>query len=413
MGLFSRNTINESYNSPNSIMNESIETPSIYDGKYNHTMESACRIAAENEYNYTAIMRAVGINELAAFENGEDFYINEGGGFFSSIVNFLRNVWEKIKGIFRKFIAAFDSMTKSDADFIKKYKPYITKSGVLKDFKYQGFKFSVPETVKEIGNITKAYEVVQMAAGTGGGIKFEDTTTYENLVKNSGNVDSAALETAKTKINDDWDDNIVPKIRSSIAQGFFDKLKMSDSVEAEELSNELFEFFRSGDSSKQTLEESDINIMEIITHLTNSSKVKKNVNDIFKKSQEWFNKQITKIDKISTAAMKDMPGEKEDKIPSNYTDDSASGGSDKKTKYKVALDYVNFWSQITSKLYKEVTNVIVTCQNAWLKALSDRSKQEKAICVALVNRGTNVKSYGESYSFEDEGSSYLGNVKLI
>ena len=409
MGLFSRNTINESYDSPNSIMNESIETPSIYDGKYDFTMESAYRIVAENDCNYTAIMKAVGINELAAFENGEEFFINEAGGFFTSIVNFLKNVWEKIKGIFRKFIATFDSYAKSDADFIKKYKSYITKSGVLKDFKYQGFKFNVPDSIcGDLKGSTGAYTVIDDTIS--GAVTFEDNTSFESLLKDAKGTKQADLDAVKTKINDNWDDDIVPKIRSIVARTIFgNSLKISGSVEAEELSNELFEFFRSGDSTKQTLEESDIDIMKIISHLTNSATVKKGVNKTFKELQKWFDGEIKKIDKISNSSLKAMPGEKAENVP----DDFKSNNVVDKESYKTALDYVNFWSQTTSRAYSVITSVMTVCQNAWLKALNDRSRQEKAICVALVNRGTNVKSYGESYSFENENSSYLGNVKLI
>ena len=188
-------------------------------------------------------------------------------------------------------------------------------------------------------------------------------------------------------------------------------MDVSDTPDSKELDTALFEYFRSGDSDKITLEESDINVMEIISDLTNSAKIKTDINKAFKKAQEFFDKEIKKVDKISTQSMKAMPGDKIDdkfKGTGGFSDDD-----DGKKKFKVALDYVNYWSQTTSRLYKEVTNVIVVCQNAWLKAMNDRSRQDKAICVALVNRGTNAKSYGESYSFENEGSSYLGNVKLI
>ena len=215
MGLFSRNVVNESYDSPNSIMNESIETSSIYDGKYDFTMESAYRIVAENDYNYTAIMKAVGINELAAFESNEDFFINEAGGFFTSIVNFLKNIWEKIKGIFRKFIATFDSYTKSDADFIKKYKSYITKSGVLKDFKYKGFKFKI-ENPELTVNMQIAYDAVNTGIDTQ--CQFNNDNTFEALIKAAKEIDSTKLEDAKNKISDNWDDDIVPKLRNRVSK---------------------------------------------------------------------------------------------------------------------------------------------------------------------------------------------------
>lgn len=414
MGVFSRNTINESYDSPSSIMNESIETPSIYDGKYDYTMESAYRIAAENECNYTAIMRAVGINELATFENGEEFYINEAGGFFSTVVNFLKNIWEKIKGIFRKFIATFDAMTKSDADFIKKYKPYITKSDVLKNFKYQGFKFTIPDTIN-IGDVVQnGFDGIRIITGTGEN-EFKDVADYDELLRLSNSVDVAELNKIKSTVNDEWDE-AVEGIRSEVTKGLFDnKIKVSNTLDAAELNTALFEFFRNDESNKITLEENDIDINEIISDLTNSAKVKTNVNKAFKKNQDWFNKQITKLNKISDKAIKDMPGENLDKIPNTFknTREKNKITVTKQEKYKAALDYINFWAQTTSRLYKEITSIMTICQNAWLKAINDRSKQEKAICVALVNRGTNVQHYGESYSFESEGSSYLGNVKLI
>jgi hypothetical protein len=400
MGLFSKNDyITEGY-SNSGIMNESIDTPSIYDGRYDHTtMESAFRIVAETEQNYTNIMKAVGIEELAAFEEGREFVLE--AGFMDKIVSVLKGLWEKVKGLFRKFIAAIDSATKSDSDFIKKYKSYLMKPGVLKDFKYKGYKF----TVTSAGASAIADEKDTITG-------LSDDSSIENIIKQAltagtiaesafDNIDDANVKAKITSINEKWDDTISEGIRATVVNKFTDatssKKTTAKSMDAEEAATALFEAYRNGDSDKIELEDSDIDLSNIALELGSSKTIKKNANDLFKAAQKKFDAAIKTAEKLSSETLKRIPGK------------DANGTPDADKTHKQEL--VNQILNIVSRILTFNKNVNTVCINAYLKALDDRSKQNKAICVALVNRGTNVKT--ESVNYTSANESYLGNVKLI
>jgi hypothetical protein len=389
MGLFSKNDY--IVESTNSILNESINTPSMYDGVYDHTtMASAYRIVAEAEQNYTNIMKAVGIEELAAFEEGREFVLE--AGFFDNIVAFLKNIWEKIKGLFRKFIATIDASTKSDKDFINKYRTYVTKNGVLKDFKYKGFNYTINGSVGAfkddktiISEVAKAKNVTPLANGAN---SIDDTNK------------DTVIDKLK-KIDEDWDD-ISEIIRAIVVTDFIGKTSSnkssnSSSLTAEDAATELFEAYRNGESEKVDLEESDIDIDVIAAELANSAEIKKQVNRTFKNAQKAFDDSIREFERLSKDFMKGYPAKGTD---GKYDADKSK-----------LIDAKNKYVNILNKVVTASKNAFVVCTNAYLKAFDERSKQNKAICVALVNRGTNVKT--ENYSFGSTNESYLGNVKLI
>jgi hypothetical protein len=401
MGLFSKNDyITEGYLN-SGIMNESIDTPSIYDGRYDHTtMESAFRIVAETEQNYTNIMKAVGVEELAAFEEGREFVLE--AGFLDKIVSVLKGLWEKVKGLFRKFIAAIDSATKSDKDFINKYKSYLMKPGVLKDFKYKGYKFTIsPNPTGAILDDSKAVEASPLAKLIGTAIATGSTAAIESILNDDTKI--STIKSTITDFNEKWDDTISDNLRSEIVTTFISKTSnaqstsSSKSMDAEEAGTALFEAYRNGDSDKTELEGNDIDLSAISLELGNSAEVKKTANRIFKDAQKAFDDAIKKAEKLSNETLKKIPGKDADK-------DKAALETRKQEVINQALN-------IISRVLTFNKNVNTVCINAYLKALDDRSKQNKAICVALVNRGTNVKT--ESVDYTSANESYLGNVKLI
>jgi hypothetical protein len=363
-------------------------------------MESAFRIVAETEQNYTNIMKAVGVEELAAFEEGREFVLE--AGFLDKIVSVLKGLWEKVKGLFRKFIAAIDSATKSDKDFINKYKSYLMKPGVLKDFKYKGYKFTIsPNPTGAILDDSKAVEASPLAKLIGTAIATGSTAAIESILNDDTKI--STIKSTITDFNEKWDDTISDNLRSEIVTTFISKTSnaqstsSSKSMDAEEAGTALFEAYRNGDSDKTELEGNDIDLSAISLELGNSAEVKKTANRIFKDAQKAFDDAIKKAEKLSNETLKKIPGKDADK-------DKAALETRKQEVINQALN-------IISRVLTFNKNVNTVCINAYLKALDDRSKQNKAICVALVNRGTNVKT--ESVDYTSANESYLGNVKLI
>ena len=112
--------------------------------KYEPGLEAALNMVAESESNYNKLMQAIGIHELNVLESTGAEMVYEAGDIKSlaeSVKKFFLNIWEKIKGLFKKFFALFDGYIKSDKEFIRKYKKDLMKLTNTKDYKYKGYEF--------------------------------------------------------------------------------------------------------------------------------------------------------------------------------------------------------------------------------------------------------------------------------
>ena len=138
------------------ILDESTYDDCVYEAG----IEGAMNIVAESEYNWQKLMEATGIDELQYFvENGTEMvYEASGTGFFAKAKDFFKKVWEKVKGLFRKFFGMFDAMVKDDAAFLSKYKTKLARVEIPSDFKIKGYNFTIDKKAKIVdttnGDIT-------------------------------------------------------------------------------------------------------------------------------------------------------------------------------------------------------------------------------------------------------------------
>ena len=119
MGIFSYIT---GYVSESMVDMDSVDTQYCFE---ENAMDSAYRIVAENTANWNSIMEAIGIDELIVYESTGSEIVYEAGtisGIFTKIKEFFKKLLEKIKGIFAKFMTVLNSWTKSEKEFVKKYK---------------------------------------------------------------------------------------------------------------------------------------------------------------------------------------------------------------------------------------------------------------------------------------------------
>lgn len=107
------------------IINESYEPETTAIGRHPLTKAGGLMYIYENECNYNAIMRSVGLSELKYFkETGNDLFLCEAGArksLWEKFIGFLKTVKEKIIQIFNKFVAYIRSKVGSDSSFISKY----------------------------------------------------------------------------------------------------------------------------------------------------------------------------------------------------------------------------------------------------------------------------------------------------
>ena len=320
---------------------------------YEPGIEAAWGIVTESEANYNRIMQAIGIEELCAYsETGQELVYESSNvkGFIGKAKEFFMKMWEKIKGMFKKFFAMFDSYTKSDKDFINKYKTHLLKVNA-RNFEYKGFNFT---------NLN--YDVAKAAE-----------KALDPVPINTDGTIGEDVEAGLNKVSNKSE--IVEKMRGAVLG--------ESSLEASEFTKELFKLFRSDEDSKETLD--NINVSSLIANISGNSGLKKEADKSYKDLEKKFKETLKTLDKLEKSLTK-------------AATDSESGA---KVRYANAAIY----------FVKEQMNIAQIVNGAKLTAIKDCNRQSKAICVALMNYKPKNEgfSFGDDDDVYNEGG-FLSNV---
>ena len=230
------------------------DTDSFIECQYEPGIEAAYNIVAESEANYNAIMQAVGIHELAVFESTGAEMIYEATdvkGFMGKVKQFILNIWEKIKGLFRKFFAMLDSFFKTDKEFINKYKKHLLQVNT-RDFKYKGVEFK--------------------------NLKYD-------LKAASDKMETLFEDKVNTELNADDKAEIVERMRGVIDNSSYD---------AGEFSKRLFRFFRNEEEAKRELY--DISVSQEILNISDNSRLKKEAQNAYSDLERVIKNKLREVE---------------------------------------------------------------------------------------------------------------------
>lgn len=322
--------------------------------------ETAATIIAQNEANYATIMKSIGIAELAVYESTGAEMIYEGAnikGFFAKVKEFFVKLWNKVKGLFKKFFALIGSYTMKDKDFINKYKKDLLKVN-LKDFTVKGY------------NYTNLNWSPATAAGK-----------IEEIIKKETTVDTFAVTASNAgAINDACEKADREDARDAMRGAAIGKSKMDES----EFTEELFKYFRKDEDAPVELE--NISITNCISVISGSDEAEKGAKKAFKETEKAINEVLKALDKTEKEALKAVPKEGAAK-----TDESAA--------------IVKAVSNVNAYIHDEM-NILTKVNGALLRAIKDANRQAKAICVKAIN----YRPKNEGFTHYTEG--FLGNVVL-
>ena len=330
-----------------------LEESTIYDGVYEPTLEGAYLIVAEGEQNWTRLMEAQGIEELDYIEtHGEEMPYTEGadGGFFAKAKEWFLNIWEKVKALFKRFFSMFDSLIKSDKEFISKYEKDLLKVTGTDKFKYKGFKFTFP--------------------GEGG---------------NKVNIDGDAYSKQKSEVlmknTEDFDlEELKEKIRGSV-------IGDNGSYSASEFSKELFSTFRGGESAKEEIE--GIRVTDIISQLKGSAKKKTDA----EKAMKGIKRGIDDAIKATEKAQKEN------------VNGSVKTGADNSDKISRQTNSIN--------LHRAGLEIIQIANGALLSAIKAYSSQNKGICSKLLTFKAAKEGFGDYEGSSYNEGSAVSALKFI
>lgn len=330
--------------------------------------EAAMNIVVEGEDNYNRIIQAIGIDEYCYFEeNGVEMVYEAGNisSMFQKFKQFFINLWQKIKGLIKKFISLFDSYTKSDKDFVNKYRRHLLSVN-MKNFEYKGYEFSD----SKLNSFDVDKDAFAKATGAVSGYKSEGFSDKAQTVCDdfiSGVSNSSDIE---------------DKMRGAILKGLGSSMSTAD---GSEYTKELFILFRNNEDSKSTL--TNLSISDQLGYILNTKDAIKNA----KKEETSFNKRIKDVIKNLNTMEKKLVNE-----TPNTSDDAQT---------KLQSAQIQACSK-TISFTRTASNLATTALGAYLTALKDRNRQAKSICVAAMNykpknESTDLGGYNESGSLLD------------
>ena len=351
--------------------------------KYDNMLEASYAIIAESEANYANIMKAVGIAELAVFEESGQEMIYESSdvkGFFGKVKDFFVNLMKKVKGLFEKFFAMINSYAKSDKEFVNKYRKQLLAVNT-RDFSFKGFKFTIDQVkIKEYDENGKDFI----------NATFDSMNITENNANIKENMDKESIEADIKKVEDsDFSDKMRGKI-----------LGASSDLTASEFSKEIFEKLRDGEDTKT--EQENVNISTFLNDILSTKETKKTADRVFKEINTAIKDKIKATDSLEKSLLKKV---------------GTSGGEG-----KAKADRENLLSlqiRVASKAtqcLKDEQMMLQTINGQILQAIKQQNRQAKSVCVSLLNYKPKNEGFGyDEYEGLDDiiGENFLSGVKLV
>lgn len=351
----------------------------VQESQYDLGIGGALMHVYENECNFNAMMKSVGLSEMRYYqETGGDLFVNEAGamsGFIAKAKAFFQKVIEKIKQIFKKFMAVINQFTMSDKQFVKKYQKDIMRKNIT-DMEFKGwenfkdgwklptFTYDDADTLKRYTDIAKS-NASKYTAGTadGAGVGTADS-------------DDSKYSDEKYKDTDKLDD-VKEENRAKI-------LGKSGKMDESEFRDEIIDMLYGNDGEKETFDVKSGERSSAIRQLQNSHDYIKKVEKEEKNMIKAIDNYIKALEKEWDSFNKAMVGSKDN----NKTEDN-----ERANKLNNYIDVMRSTSNDYTVLFGAIT-----------KAAKDCSRQAKALCVAILgyNKKESAVYYGESASYDED-----------
>lgn len=372
---------------------------------------AGARICAESTENMNRIMQACAIQEFCYFEeNGTEMVYTEAAvtGFIEKAKAFFMNLWKKIQGIFKKAIMMFSSKSKTDKEFLNKYKKEITAAQNSSfgdtevdiydyvfyrnpgDFtRYKGCTTG-DSGFQAIGNCQGACVDWIVTNSPAKSIK----TNLANLYKTDSKDDNAT-KAAVDKVDDDlklvaesdWKEDYKDHTRGNMVKQI-DSSAPAD-ISASEFTKEIAEACQ-GDSSKDSV--------SLSTALRKAAKFLEDSKDITKGLDDWLKAWKKDID----TEIKNLNQVARD-LNKATCKEASNENRVKEAHHTIVTACIN--------MDKDLRTIGITFHSAVINQIKACSGQSKAICVKAVHY---KKPKNESYAYTEESTgSLLDSIELI
>lgn len=373
---------------------------------------AGARICAESTENMNRIMQACAIQEFCYFEeNGTEMVYTEAAvtGFIEKAKAFFMNLWKKIQGIFKKAIMMFSSKSKTDKEFLNKYKKEITAA---QNSSFGDTEVDIYDYVfyKNPGAFTR----FKGCATTDSGFQAIGSTdeacidwvqdhstakalknSIENVETLPDNSDEATIKSAVDTMDDelkkvnesDWKEDYKDEVRGNLVREISSSAPAE--ISASEFTKEIAEACQ-GDSSKDSVSLSTA-LRKAAKFLEDSKDITKGLDDWLKAWKKAIDSEIKDLNSVAKSLSRDT------RRNANY-ENRAKGA-----KHTVVTACIN--------LDKDIKTIGIAFHSAVINQLKACSGQSKAICVKAVHY---KKPKNESYAYTEESTgSLLDSIELI
>lgn len=375
--------------------------------------EASVMAIAESEVFYNRAMKEIGIAEARYLaENGREMIYEavDIKAVGEKLKNFFKKLIDKVRAIFHAFVAKISSWGSDDKKFVQKYEKEFSRkwNDVKDDFEFKGYKFSINLTSNktaftsfERGNIADVLNDKKASDLLLKSVQGGHNDDIVSIIKSMGTgEDEDKMTYVKKQIEyfKDNKDSLQGVMRATVYENFAEaysidgkKYASDGEMDDKDLSENMFELFRSGERDKESIEKKDIMISDIITQLRDS----KIFTTAAKKSCEAVTKDIQKaidnIEKTVTAIGRVTPEK----------------GAEKTADFRSAC--MGLFSTINEIVVRPSKEYYVKAQGILLQAMADMSRQNKAIMVKVIAGGKKMKN--ESYDYTNE--SYSGSESFL
>lgn len=321
--------------------NNTSSTGAVKESKYELGLSGALMHVYENECNFNAIVKSVGLSELKYYqETGKDLFLNEAGAFSSFIAKvkeFFKKVLEKIKAIFHKFMAVINSFVMKDKEFIKKYHDEIRRKDIT-DLEFNGYKNLAKRPDTKIDYVDRFDALVK---------DFSDTKPAEAEI---GDIEKKKNENRGSLLGE---------------SGEYTRTEMLEKRREDEY----------GD--KETFDVTDEIRSNAVANIEDTSKLTK----AYKEAYDKLDKSLKQIIKNLESAEKKFVDEG-DKTAKDYEDRQNPENSAKNANAQRTRMIQNFNARIN--LIKELADDATALHGFYAGLIKDANRQARAICVKII-----------------------------
>lgn len=373
---------------------------------------AGARICAESTENMNRIMQACAIQEFCYFEeNGTEMVYTEAAvtGFIEKAKAFFMNLWKKIQGIFKKAIMMFSSKSKTDKEFLNKYKKEITAAqnssfGDTEVDIYDYVFYNNANTFTSFKGCTADNSRFQAIGSTDEACVdwVQSHSTANSLKNNIENVETLpdrsdeattksavdAMDEELKKVNEsDWKEDYKNEVRGMLVREISSSAPAE--ISASEFTQEIAEACQ-GDSSKDSVSLSTA-LRKAAKFLEDSKDITKGLDDWLKAWKKAIDSEIKNLNAVAKSLSRDTG--------KNANNENRAKGA----KHTVVTACIN--------MDKDIKTIGITFHSAVINQLKACSGQSKAICVKAVHY---KKPKNESYAYTEESTgSLLDNIELI